>query len=90
MKIKSIFEQISEQLFTMNDLNDAKKFIIGFIDGKNINEKDRQTIIRETNNAKTLVKLQGYLCNCLLKYEGMGVNQINKTSKEAAVETVFK
>ncbi len=75
MKIKSIFEQISEKVFTMNDVNEAKAFIIDFVNEKKINEKDKQSIITNTLSAKSIQRLQTYLCNSLLKYEGMGVNQ---------------
>jgi len=75
MKIKSIFEQISEKVFTMNDVNEAKAFIIDFVNSKKINEKDKQSIIMNTNNATSMQRLVRYLCNSLLKYEGMGVNQ---------------
>jgi hypothetical protein len=75
MKIKSIFEQISEKVFTMRNLGEAQKFIVDFVNEKKINEKDKQSIITNTLNAKSIQRLQTYLCNSLLKYEGMGVNQ---------------
>jgi hypothetical protein len=83
--IKSIFEQISEQVFAMNNLSQAQKFITDFVNEKKINDKDKQSILRETLNARSLVRLQTYICNSFLKYEGMGVNQMNKTAKEAAI-----
>ena len=87
VQIKSIFEQIAAQIFLMTDLAKAKAFVTEFVDSKDINEHDKYYILQEVNNAKTLVKFQAYICNSLLKYEGMGVNQINKTAKEAADET---
>lgn len=75
MKIKSIFEQISEKVFAMRNLGEAQKFIVDFVNEKKINEKDKQSIITNTLNAKSIQRLQTYLCNSLLKYEGMGVNQ---------------
>jgi hypothetical protein len=75
MKIKSIFEQISEKVFTMRNLGEAQKFIVDFVNEKKINEKDKQIIITNTLSAKSIQRLQTYLCNSLLKYEGMGVNQ---------------
>ena len=36
--IKSIFEQISAQVFTMKSLSEAKQFTTEFVEGKNINE----------------------------------------------------
>jgi hypothetical protein len=85
--IKSIFEQISSKVFLMTSLAEAKSFVTEFVNSKDINEHDKFYILQEINNAKTLVKFQAYICNALLKYEGMGMNQINKTAKEAAAET---
>lgn len=76
--IKSIFEQISTTVFTMKNLNEAKEYVKTFVKDKDINEKDKQSILREVDNAKSLVKFQQYICNALLKYEGMGINKINK------------
>lgn len=82
--LKSIFEQISERVFQMKDLKQAKDFVTEFVEGKDINEKNKLSILNEVKNAPSLVRFQTYLCNSLLKYEGMGVYQINKTSREAA------
>lgn len=84
IKIKSVFEQISEKVFQMKTLNEAKRFVLDFIEGKEINEIDKKNIIREINNAPSLYKFQNYICNALLKYEGMGMNQFHKTAREAA------
>jgi hypothetical protein len=85
--IKSIFEQISSRVFLMTNLTEAKTFVTEFVSSKDINEHDKFYILQEVNNAKSLVRFQTYICNALLKYEGMGMNQINKTAKEAAAET---
>ena len=85
--IKSIFEQISSRVFLMTSLVEAKTFVTEFVNSKDINEHDKFYILQEINNAKSLVRFQTYICNALLKYEGMGMNQINKTAKEAAAET---
>lgn len=88
--IKSIFEQISSQVFTMKNLNEAKQFTIDFVENKNINETDKASILKAVNEAKTLVAFQRYICNSLLKYEGLGTNQLNKTAREAASETQYE
>lgn len=85
--IKSILEQISSEVFVMRDLSQAKLFISEFVVNKGINEKDKQSILSATSECKTMVKLQMYLCNALLKYEGMGVAQLNKTAKQIASES---
>jgi hypothetical protein len=87
VQIKSIFEQIAAQIFLMTNLGEAKRFVISFVNSKDINEQDKINILREVNNTQSLVRFQTYICNSLLKYEGMGMNQINKTAKEAATET---
>ena len=87
--IKSIFEQISSQVFLMKNLVEAQNFIIDFVRSKDINEKDKNSIIAQTIQAKSLTRLQTYICNSLLKYEGMGMNQLDKTPKEVAVETTI-
>jgi len=88
--IKSIFEQISAQVFTMKNLNEAKQFTIDFVENKNINETDKTSILKAVNEAKTLVAFQRYICNSLLKYEGLGTSQLNKTAREAASETQYE
>ena len=80
--IKSIFEQISESVFKMTDLNETKRFVKTFVEEKNINPKDKQKILDEVNKAKSLLRFQTYICNSLLKYEGMGMNKLNKVSED--------
>ena len=87
--IKSIFEQIAAKVFLMDNLSHAKEFVTDFVSSKEINEQDKLSILREVNNTKSLVRFQTYICNALLKYEGMGMNQINKTAKEAAAEAAL-
>jgi len=85
--IKSILEQISSEVFVMRDLSKAKLFISEFVVNKGINDKDKQSILSATSECKTMIKLQTYLCNALLKYEGMSVAQLNKTAKQVASES---
>ena len=76
IKIKSIFEQIAAQIFTMKDINAAKTFINEFVNDKNINEQDKKLILNNIRDIKNIIKLQTYICNSLLKYEGMSVNKV--------------
>ena len=78
MQIKSIFEQISSQVFLMTNLNQAKDFVTEFVSNKSIKEVDKKAILAAVNEAKTLTRFQTYICNSLLKYEGMGMNQLEK------------
>ena len=78
MQIKSIFEQISSQVFTMTNLNEAKSYVTEFVGNKSIKEEDKKSILTAVNEAKSLTRFQSYICNSLLKYEGMGMNQLEK------------
>jgi hypothetical protein len=73
-QIKSMFEQIATQVFTMKDVNAAKTFINEFVNDKNINDIDKKVILNNIKDIKHISKLQTYICNSLLKYEGMSVN----------------
>lgn len=85
--IKSIFEQVAEKLWLIKDLKQAKEFINEFVLEKEINEKDKFTILKATNEAKSLYILQKYIANCLLKYEGLGLNQLEKKATKGMVNT---
>ena len=75
VQIKSIFEQISTKVFTMTNLSQAKAYVTEFVNSKNINEEDKRSILKAVDESKTLVRFQTYICNSLLKYEGMSVNR---------------
>ena len=74
VKIKSVFEQIAAEVFTMRDVNKAKVFINEFITSKGINGIDKQIIVNNVTNCKSISAIQSYVCNSLLKYEGMSLN----------------
>jgi F0F1-type ATP synthase delta subunit len=84
VKIKSVLEQIAATVFTMTNVTDAKNYINEFINSKDINDKDKASIVKAVAEIKSLIKLQTYLCNALLKYEGMGMNQVNKAKEPVA------
>jgi hypothetical protein len=74
-QIKSVLEAISTAVFTTkwNSLEEAKQYVINAMEGKSISLNDYLAINKAVKEAPTMVKLQQYLCNSLLKYEGMGV-----------------
>ena len=74
LKIKSVFEQIAAEVFTMRDTNKAKSFIVEFITSKGINGVDKNIIVNNVNKCTNINAIQRYVCNSLLKYEGMSVN----------------
>ncbi len=75
VQIKSIFEQISEEVFEMKDVNQAKQFITEFVSNKNIKDEDKKVIIDNVNACKSISRIQSYICNSLLRYEGMSLNK---------------
>jgi len=86
--IKSVLSQVSESVFSAKTLKDGKDVIINFINQKNIDSVDKNTILKNVNECKTLIRLQTYICNSLLAFEGMGSNQFNKTARQAASENI--
>ena len=77
MKIKSIFEQIAEQVFQMKDVEQMKTFVREFVESKKIADDDKQRILKNISEIKNAAGFQRYICNSLLMYEGMGVNKVN-------------
>jgi hypothetical protein len=77
MKIKSIFEQIAEQIFQMRDVEQMKAFVREFVESKKIKDEDKQRILQNIEGIKTPTKFHQYICNSLLMYEGMGMNKVN-------------
>jgi hypothetical protein len=86
IQIKSIFEQIAEQVFKMTDATKAKTFITGFVNEKNINDNDKKIILKNIENLKSITQIQRYICNSLLQYEGMGVESKKKLVSEGPGE----
>jgi hypothetical protein len=73
-EIKSVFEQISTEVFKMSNVNEAKTFINEFITNKGINGIDKQVITNNVSKCTNISAIQHYICNSLLKYEGMSLN----------------
>jgi hypothetical protein len=75
VQIKSIFEQIASEVFNMKDVNTAKQFVTEFVNNKKIKDEDKTVIINNVNNCKSISRIQTYICNSLLRYEGMSLNK---------------
>lgn len=75
VQIKSIFEQIAKEIFDLKDVKVVKETIINFVSDKNINEFDKKSILRNIESLNTKLAIDTYICNALLKYEGMGYNR---------------
>jgi len=75
VQIKSIFEQIASEVFNMKDVNTAKQFVTEFVNNKKIKDEDKKVIVDNVNACKSISRIQIYICNSLLRYEGMSLNK---------------
>jgi F0F1-type ATP synthase delta subunit len=75
VQIKSIFEQIASEVFNMKDVNKAKQFVTEFVNNKKIKDEDKKVIVDNVNACKSISRIQSYICNSLLRYEGMSLNK---------------
>ena len=75
MNIQSTLTKIAEQVFTAKSCDEAKKIALDYLSESKINEEDRVKMIAEIETKKDLVKLQIYIANALLKFEGLSVNK---------------
>ena len=73
MKLVSTLDQIASQVFEAKSLDEAKVICLTFLKDSKIKEYDRKKMILEIQSAKYLHKVQRYIANALLKYEGLGV-----------------
>jgi len=69
----STLDQITTQVFEAKTLDEAKKICLDYLQESKIKEADRLKMISEIEQMKYLHKVQLYVANALLKYEGLGV-----------------
>jgi len=74
MKLESTLTKIAEQVFSAKSVEQAKTIALDFLSESKINEADRKKMIAEIETKKDLVKLQIYIANALLKFEGLSLN----------------
>jgi len=74
MKLESTLTKIAEQVFGATSVEQAKTIALEFLSESKINEVDRKKMIAEIETKKDLVKLQIYIANALLKFEGLSLN----------------
>jgi len=73
-QIVSTLDRIATQVFESKTLDDAKKICLDYLKESKIKESDRLKMIDEIEKMKHLHKVQMYIANALLKYEGLGLN----------------
>lgn len=86
VNIKSIFEEISQEVFKMNSITDIQKYVTEFVNTKNIESKDKQSILTNIMNCQNVKRAQTYICNSLLRFEGLSVNKYDSVTSINEVE----
>lgn len=76
---KSKLEKVIQQAWAEKDLNKAKQIVIDLIEPSRIKSKD--TIISTLKSITNKPKLDQYLANSLLKFEKMGLNEVDSSLK---------
>lgn len=75
---KSVLEQIINDVYTITDVNEAKNFIENFLEEKKIDDVTKKQMLQNISEIKSILKLQVYMTNSLLRFEGMSVNKYDK------------
>lgn len=73
--IKSKLEGVADEVFHAVNWESAKAMLLEFIAESQISEKDKKKMLEDVKKLTNLVKIQTYLANSLLKYEGLSSNQ---------------
>jgi hypothetical protein len=75
IKIESTLAKIANVVFETKDFNYAKQVALEHLEESTIKESDRLKMITEIEQMKYLHKVQLYIANALLKFEGLGVGK---------------
>lgn len=74
-QITSIFASHYESLMALTDFEALKNNVLGIVKESKINEMDKRKMIFEVENRiSNLSKLQMYITNSMLKYQGQGTH----------------
>lgn len=74
VKIKSVLEDIAPQVFSAVNVKVGKELVIKHVSERAIKGVDKDIMLKNVSQIKTTEALHKYICNSLLKYEGMGLN----------------
>ena len=85
-QLTSTLDQIATQVFESKTLDEAKTICLDFLKESKIKESDRLKMISEIEKMKYLHKVQLYIANALLKFEGLGVG-VKPTSPSVETKT---
>ena len=75
VEIHSTLERITDSVFQSKNVEEAREVLKGYLEESRIKEGDKRRMIEEVSSIKTLYKMQYYVCNSLLKYEGLSTKE---------------
>lgn len=81
-QLTSTLDTIATQVFEAKTLDQAKTICLDYLKESKIKESDRLKMISEIEKIKHLHKIQLYIANALLKFEGLGVGNKPTSSVE--------
>ena len=77
-ELKSALEKVIQEAWGEKDMDKSKKLVLDFVLPSKIKEEDKKRMEVALGEIKTKRKLDYYLANALLKFEGSGLSQLNK------------
>ena len=66
----SVLNKVVQEVFNVKTLDKARTIMKECIKSSKINNEDKQTMLEELENIKTLEKIHQYAVNAILAYEG--------------------
>lgn len=73
---ESTLATIANQVFTAKTAAEAKQLIVDHLSATNV--KDKQKMLYDVSQLNNLTRLQTYVANSLLRFEGLSVNSYAK------------
>ena len=73
---ESTLTNITEQVYSAKTAQEAKSAILTHLESTNV--KDKKKMIWDVSQLNSLVRIQSYFTNALLRFEGLSVNSYAK------------
>ena len=73
ISLTSILNNITQDVWKSKDAATAKELISTYVAKSGINQTDKDIMLDTLKDKHTLIDVQQYFANALLKYEGLGV-----------------
>ena len=71
--LTSTLVKIINEVYNNKNLNYSKEISINYLKSTKVKSIDRDRMVLNINNCSSNGKLNIYLTNCLLKFEGLGI-----------------